>query len=229
MRCPFCGDKEQIGLAEIWADGSFQLETCCEGMHEFLCQANTPEDWKTMLESLHVEDLTGRRLRRVVDTDAGLLLDYQLRVAPVAQARAKDFVRAHHAHSPNPPAGWRYGAAIWNGYTMLGVVMVGRPVARMIDHQTTCEINRLCLRRDLPGELAWNACSQLYGWAAREAKRRKFRKVITYTLAREAGTSLRAAGFTPERVSAGGTWSCPSRRRIDKHSTEPKVRWARTL
>jgi hypothetical protein len=38
--------------------------------------------------------------------------------------------------------------------------------------------------------LCWNACSVLYGAAAREAKRRSFQKIITYVFASDVDTSL---------------------------------------
>lgn len=48
---------------------------------------------------------------------------------------------------------------------------------------------------------------------------------VTYTLPSESGGSLRGAGFRNTAVTDGGTWSRPSRGRIDQHPTEPKTRW----
>lgn len=106
----------------------------------------------------------------------------------------------------------------------VGVAIVGRPVSRHLDDGKTLEITRLAVLNHVP-----NAASKLLGAAAREAKRRGYRKIITYTLASESGISLRAAGYVPEYHSPGGSWSSPSRPRVDKHPTGPKIRWSRSL
>ena len=143
-------------------------------------------------------------------------------------ARAADFVRRHHTHNAAPTA-WRYGAAIVNGSTLLGVVMIGNPVACGLMGRGTVEVNRLCIRRDVPRTLAWNACSQLYGWAAREAEVRGFERIVTYTRADEEGGSLRAAGWNRDAQVRGRSWSSPTRPRIDLAPLIDKHRWSRAL
>ena len=103
-----------------------------------------------------------------------------------------------------------------------GAAIVGRPVSRIQDDGDTLEITRLVTRG------APNVASKLYGAAAREAKKRGYSRIITYTLASEAGTSLIAAGYVIDGHTKGGSWSCPSRPRTDKHPTEPKTRWIRS-
>jgi hypothetical protein len=34
-----------VALAGIFADGAFAIETCCDGMHEFIC-AQDDEAWR---------------------------------------------------------------------------------------------------------------------------------------------------------------------------------------
>lgn len=228
VACLFCGQPERCELFDVWDDGAFQIETCCESLHEELCR-QTPDEWKLLVQHLGIDGLTGHRLRRVLPEWDGMTLDFQLSIRPVSLADAKSFVRRHHAHCSNPPCGWRYGAAIFNGWRQIGVVMVGRPVARMLDHTTTVEVNRLCIRRDIAAGLRWNACSQAYAWAAREAKRRNFARIVTYTLDSESGTSLVAAGWGQEARTAGGTWSRPSRQRQDKAPVCAKIRWGKQL
>ena len=128
---------------------------------------------------------------------AGVVLDWQLQHRPVSFPVARSFVRRHHAHC-NPPVTWRFGQSVFNGHTMLGVIMVGNPVAPALNGRGILEVNRLCIRRDLPRALAWNAASMLYGWGAREAERRGWTHIVTYTRADEDGTSLRAAGWVQE-------------------------------
>lgn len=126
--------------------------------------------------------------------------------------------------------GWKFGGGIRNGSELIGVVTVGRPVARAYDaRKYIIEVNRLCVRRDIPSGLAWNACSMAYGYAAREAKKRGYALIVTYTLESEDATTLKAAGWTFDGITRGGSRSCPSRPRVDKTSTERKVRWKKVL
>lgn len=229
MTCLFCGGEERVALADIFADGAFAIETCCDGLHEFLC-AQDEAAWREQLLELGINDLTGQRLRRVLPESEGLVLDYKLTIRPVRLAEARAFVARHHAHASSPPIGWRFGASVWNGFGVIGVAMVGRPVARMLDASRIVEVNRLCVRRDVPAGLRHCACSMLYSWSAREARKRNFSEIITYTLAdSEPGTSLIAAGWQRDAVTRGGTWSRASRPRIDKAPITAKVRWRRRL
>ena len=238
-RCFYCGQEERVALFEVWSTREFSLETCCEGMQEEANEALRLEG-PAFLRRLELSDCEGSagaidaiglgKLRRVLNEEGGgaMLLDWNPVVVPISQAEAKQFVREHHAHCP-PPAGWRFGAGLVNGSELIGVVMVGRPVARQIDQQRVVEVNRLCVRRDLAPGLTWNACSMLYAWAAREAKARGFSQVITYTMQDEPGTTLRAAGWRRDYATRGGSWSRPSRARGDRSPTVPKVRWSRPL
>lgn len=79
----------------------------------------------------------------------------------LTRAEVKEYIRRHHSHAPKPPAGWKWGYAIYNGpawdpvykgkprtaggrgsderpvglvewpRTLIGVVMVGKPGARL--------------------------------------------------------------------------------------------------
>lgn len=231
--CAFCGEDAVLELAEAWPDHAFLLETCCLASHEAVCHgmADDPEWARGLLRRLGAEDLFGGgRLRRVADGGRGqMLLDWNLVVRPVAFAAAADFVRRHHAHCGAPTA-WRFGASVANGPTLLGVAMVGNPVARAFNGRGVVEVNRLCLRRDAPRALAWNAASKLYGWAAAEARRRGFAKIITYTRADEAGTFLVAAGWAREAAVRGRGWHrAGGRARSDRNAWIDKVRWGRAL
>lgn len=235
FHCPFCGNEALIEVFDIWTDHSFLMETCCEGLNEAVneelaedAQASRGRSGSPWIRA-KIEQAIGRPLRRVADDDGHLILDYALDVRPVKLSEAKDFVRKHHAHV-KPPAGWKFGASIWNGgSTQIGVIMVGRPVSRMLDQKgDTLEVNRLCLNRDLPDPLRWNACSQLYAWAAREAEKRGYGRIITYLRDDEDGVSVKAAGWVAEHKSAGGSWDRKDRGRASEN-TVPKIRWAKSL
>lgn len=97
--------------------------------------------------------------------------------------------------------------------------MVGRPVARMNDDGWTLEVCRCCT------DGTKNACSMLYRAAWRAAQAMGYRRLITYTLLEEGGASLRAAGFRLIGQTEGGSWSRPSRPRVDMHPLQGKLRW----
>jgi hypothetical protein len=57
-----------------------------------------------------------------------------------------------------------------------------------------------------------------------------YRKIITYILESESGTSLKASGWELESERCGGvSWNVPSRPRMDKAPTCLKQRWAKQL
>jgi len=228
-RCTWCGDPALVEIFEAWGH-EVMFETCCAARLEAVSDilAGDAREAAEHLRALGVEDLLGGRLRGFSTQGPGFELDFQLSVRPVRFAVARSFVLTHHHHC-RPPAGWRFGLGCWNGPTLVGVAMVGRPVARMLDASRIVEVNRLCIDRTLSDALRRNAASKLLGAAAREARRRGFARIITYTLERESGASLRAAGWTAEHRSPGGIWSRPSRGRGSSGPTDPKIRWARAL
>lgn len=140
----------------------------------------------------------------------------KLALAPISFADAAEFVRRHHRHH-TPPRGHKYSIAAMDGDKIVGVVIVGRPVARYRDDGLTIEVTRLCTTGQR------NACSMLYGAAARAAWALGYRRIGTYILKREPGTSLAAAGWKLVGEVKGRSWNTPSRQRIDKHPTEDKL------
>ncbi len=229
--CLFCGEPERVGLFEMWSGHEFMIETCCEHLHETVVSEMAEDrEWaRSLLRRIGVEEVMGQRLRRLADDGScGLVLDWQLRVRNVTFATARDFVARHHRHC-RPPTAWRFGASIFNGRTMLGTVIVGNPVAPAFNGRGTLEVNRLCIRRDLPRALAWNAASMLYGWSAREAERRGWSHIITYTRADEEGTSVRAAGWQQEATVRGRGWHSCRWSRANTNAWIDKVRWGKAL
>jgi hypothetical protein len=101
--------------------------------------------------------------------------------------------------------------------------MAGRPVARRLDDGLTLEVTRLCT------DGTANACSILYAACRRVAKAMGYKRIITYVLKDESGTSLKASGWVMTQQCDGGSWSVPSRPRRDKHPTTPKTRWESDL
>lgn len=142
-----------------------------------------------------------------------------LHLQPISFAEAAAFIREHHRHH-GAPVSWKFGVAVNDGEHVVGVATCGRPVARHLDTPYTIEINRCCVLEGFP-----NATSMLYGACWRAAKALGYRRIITYTLIDEPGTSLRAAGYRALYQTAGGSWSCPSRPRVDTHPIQQKTLW----
>lgn len=142
-----------------------------------------------------------------------------LRIVPVNFADACAFVAEWHRHH-EPPVGHKFslGAAVER--TLVGVAIVGRPVARHFDNGKTLEV----LRTATDGTA--NVNSMLYGAAWRVAKALGYDRLITYTQDPEPGTSLLAAGWrlVAERPSRPG-WDAPSRPRESKNANVQRYLW----
>jgi hypothetical protein len=130
-----------------------------------------------------------------------------LYLVPVSFEVARDFVEGWHRHN-KPPIGHKFSIGVADDGVLVGVAVVGRPVARAYDDGLTLEVNRTAT------DGTPNANSMLYGAAWRAAKALGYQRLITYTQADETGASLRAAGWrvVAELASRRG-WDTPSRPR----------------
>ena len=151
-----------------------------------------------------------------------------LEIVPCTLREARAFVGEHHRHH-EPPQGGLFAVACSDGAAIVGVAIVGMPVARMSDDDFTAEVTRLATVR-APDETGRergprDACSMLYAAAWRACRALGYRRLITYTLAEERGTSLRAAGWRCIGEAGGGSWSRKSRPRVDTHPLQAKLRW----
>lgn len=147
----------------------------------------------------------------------------RLRVVPVTVAEANEFVRQHHRHHRPLKVGYVFSVAVADEEDAVrGVAIVGRPTSQYLFDGFTLEVRRVAT------DGASNACSMLYGAAWRAARALGYRQLITYTLASESGTSLRASGWRVVAKVSGQSWDAPSRDRprVDLHPTVPKLRWA---
>lgn len=141
-----------------------------------------------------------------------------LALQPITFKEASQFVRLHHRHHA-PSVGHKFSIAVNDSTKVVGVVTVGRPVARHLDNGWTLEVTRCTT------DGTKNAASLFYGAAWRATKALGYRRLITYTLAEEPGTSLKAAGWTALYQTEGGSWNCPSRPRVDTHPIGQKTLW----
>ena len=139
-------------------------------------------------------------------------------IQPVTFSEACQFIRRHHRHH-RPPVGSVFQIVVNDGEKIVGVIVAGRPVARMLDNGTVIEVTRCCTDGTM------NACSLLYGAAWKAAKSLGWSRMVTYTLPEEGGGSLRATGAMPVYDAGGGLWIHSGRMRANDHPLGSKVRW----
>lgn len=119
-----------------------------------------------------------------------------LKAVPLSLKEANEYVAEHHRHhKPVVRDKYRLGAGL-DG-KLVGVVNVGNPVARMLCDGETLEVTRLCT------DGTKNACSFLYNRAAKIAFALGYKRIITYILEDEPGTSLEAAGWRFDCIAGG--------------------------
>lgn len=158
-----------------------------------------------------------------------------LTIVPVTQSSAKKFIWKHHRHNiPSITAVFCVGLTNGDG-ELVGVAMAGLPKARLLMDGTTLEVTRVAV------DGTKNANSCLYGACARAAKALGYKRVLTYTLPNETGSSLRAAGWVADEELVGGDVTNWSKRKSHRGRGErdlfgnvripqgPKIRWWKEL
>jgi len=146
----------------------------------------------------------------------------KLRHIRIGLDEANAFVTAHHRHH-KPVVGHLFSLGASVGDDIVGVAIIGRPVSRFRDDGLTAEVTRLCT------DGTRNACSFLYGASARAAFALGFKRIGTYILASEPGTSLTGTGWRMIGETPGKSWSVPSRPRVDKHPLQKKMLFEKEL
>ncbi len=142
----------------------------------------------------------------------------RLAIVPMTLREANDYVERHHRHSV-AVRGMKFAIGAAVGGRVVGVALVGRPVARELDDGWTAEVLRVCT------DGTHNAPSMLYRACWRACRAMGYRKVVTYTLRSEAGTSLRAAGWRVVGEVTKRSWDTPSRPRVDRDERQERFRW----
>lgn len=135
-----------------------------------------------------------------------------MQVVPLSLREANDFVEQFHRHSRRTARdGGKFAIGASDGQALLGVAIVGRPVARLLNDSYTAEVLRVCVAPELPPRN--NVCSFLYGRCWRIWQQMGGRRLVTYTLASESGSSLRGAGWQVIETVQPGGWSRDGRER----------------
>ena len=169
---------------------------------------------------------------------------------PVTRDEGRAFVRQHHRHH-----GWPVGFLWLHGLhddcgDLVGIAVVGRPVARALDDGLTSEVTRCCT------DTTPNAPSKLYAATEKASRSKGYRRGLTYLLVSEwarfehrdtgeqriaatdeeddrlamdgdwkrvGGASVRACQWRKLWWVKGRSWDTPGRPRTDKHPTDDKV------
>jgi hypothetical protein len=148
-----------------------------------------------------------------------------LKVMPLTLKQANDLVASLHRHH-KPAQGHRFSIGCKDETGIHGAAICGRPVARGCDPYLTLEVVRLVT------DGTFNACSILYGAAARAAKAMGFEHIQTYLLEEESATSVKASGWQFEAWTAGGDWNHSKANAGTRRTDQPmgrKQRWGRDL
>lgn len=146
-----------------------------------------------------------------------------LTAVPMTLTEAREFVSNFHRHNKAPQGGL-YAVGVSDGSQLVGVCIVGRPVARFLDNGETVEVTRCCVKDDAPK----GSCSFLYARAWQAAKALGWRKLITYTLQSESGASLRGAGWKVVAELSGSnpkSWQSRACREWQSVVGQAKFRW----
>ncbi len=141
---------------------------------------------------------------------------------PLTLREANEFIKKYHRHN-KPVQGYKFAIGAVKDGRLVGVAIVGRPVARNLDDGLTAEITRVCT------DGTKNANSFLYARCKKICQLMGYKRVITYTLDEESGASLRAVGaeIDGETKPAGPAgWSSRGRKRQNQEIYfKKKKRW----
>ena len=150
----------------------------------------------------------------------------ELSIIPLSLKEANEFVTKYHRHNKKC-AGHKFSIGAVYKNEIVGVVIVGRPVARKLDNRFTLEINRNCVLDTAPK----GTCSFLYSRAIKIWQTMGGKKIITYTLETESGSSLKAVNFNKETTvqtfKKNTGWTTRTNRIWQEVQATPRIRWGK--
>ena len=148
-----------------------------------------------------------------------------LYVIPLELSEANYLVSQWHRHH-QPSQGHRFSlGSIDDEGVIHSAAIIGRPVARLAGiPRDVLEVVRLV------SDGTPNACSILYAAAARTGLALGYKRIQTYILDIEIGTSLKASGWKSEGAAGGGQWKHTDGK--PRRTDQPiglKERWSKDL
>lgn len=147
----------------------------------------------------------------------------KLLAVPMSLPEANDFVENFHRHNGRTSRdGGKFAIGCSDGESLVGVAIVGRPLSRMLADAFTVEVLRCCVVDEAPK----GTCSFLYGCCWRAWREMGGKRIVTYTLKSESGSSLKGAGWKVIAECKPGTWDRMGRnRRWQPIYGQTKIRW----
>ena len=146
-----------------------------------------------------------------------------IKIIPITLRQANEYVIQHHRHHSRVQGCKFCIGVVDENNDLRGVAIVGRPVSYHLDNGLTAEVTRCCT------DGIRNGCSFLYAACCRIAKGMGYERIITYILAVELGTSLRASNWTKGGLCGGGSWDTPSRPRPNSVDLGKKTIYTKCL
>ena len=147
-----------------------------------------------------------------------------LEVVPLTLKTANEFVDKYHTHNKKV-VGCKFCIGAKANNSLEAVAIVGRPVARKLDDGFTVEILRLCTKQTG----IKNLCSLLYSRSWRLWKLMGGKRIITYTLEEENGSSLKASGYKitgeTQPFKKGTGWTTRKGRVWQEIQEQKRIRW----
>lgn len=141
-----------------------------------------------------------------------------LKLVHVELATANAFITRWHRHHGRVQ-GHRFSIGAKLDGRLVGIAVIGRPLGGQRQDRWA-EVTRLC------SDGTPNVCSFLYGAAARAAFALGFTRIQTYIMKDESGASLKAAGWSFDRMSLASGWHKRGRPLAD-HLNGRKQLWFR--
>jgi len=153
-------------------------------------------------------------------------------VRPLTLKQANTYISTQHRHH-GIVRGHRFSLGAYVGEIHMGTIIVGRPIARNTCQYTVAEVTRLATN-GYP-----NACSFLYGRAAKACKAMGYTYIQTFILDSETGISLKASGWKKEHITLadGSHWKetriapqiCLFEEEEPIHIKAHKRKWSKSL
>tara|TARA_R100001510_G_C7480672_1_gene92804 strand:- start:20 stop:475 length:456 start_codon:yes stop_codon:yes gene_type:complete len=147
-----------------------------------------------------------------------------LSCVPLTLKEANEFVTKHHRHSKKC-RGHRFSLGAVYKNSIVGVTIVGRPINRYLDERFTAEVLRNCVLDDAPK----GTCSFLYSRAMKVWQSQGGKKILTYTLETELGSSLKAVNFNVAAKTRYFKNGWQNRDNRSPYKPVKKIRWEKFL
>ena len=147
-----------------------------------------------------------------------------LKCIPLTLKEANAFVIEHHRHSKQC-RGHRFSLGAVYKDELVGAAIIGRAINRYLDNRFTAEILRNSVLEKAPkGTFIFLYSRAMKVWQSQGGK-----KILTYTLETEPGSSLKAVNFNAAAKTGffKGGWQNRSNRR--EYTPIRKIRWEKFL